>query len=198
MKKINYILIGIIILEFFSCKITNSTTENKTEKLTKENIERLTEYISKDSIFTNKLKNYFPDLKNSSELIFEPIGTIEFLRLSNYRMETLINTEFYRKYRDLTYSEFEKFLNERDSINEFLPYRVSLDETDSEQNNNLSKRILLRFSERADNLINIEYIIINKKVDERIVYHPRKGHYLIEFDNENNIIQRFYILRTVG
>ncbi len=191
-------MLGIIILGFFSCKTTNSTTQNKTEKLTKENIERLTEYISKDSIFTNKLKNYFPDLKNSSELIFEPIETIEFLRLSNYRKETLIKTEFYREYRDLTYSEFEKFVNERDSINEFSPYRVSLDETDSKQNNILSKRILLRFSERADNLINIEYTIIDKKVDERIVYHPRKGHYLIEFDNENNIIQRFYILRTVG
>ena len=191
-------MLGIIILGFFSCKTSNSTTQNKTEKLTKENIERLTEYISKDSIFTNKLKYYFPYLKNSSELVFEPIETIEFLRLSNYKKETLIKTEFYLEYRDLTYSEFEKFVNERDSINEFSPYRVSLDETDSKQNNNLSKRILLRFSERADNLINIEYIIIDKKVDERIVYHPRKGHYLIEFDNENNIIQRFYILRTVG
>ncbi|NLP59338.1 hypothetical protein [Lutibacter sp. B1] len=198
MKKINYILLGIIILGLFSCKTTNSTTENKTGKLTKENIERLTKYISNDSIFTNRLKNYFPDLKNSSELIFEPIKTIEFLSLSKYPKQTLTKTEFYKKYQNLTDLEFEKFINKRDSINEFSPYGLNFDNIDSEHNYETSKKILLRFSEKADNLINIEYIIVDEKVDERIVFHPRKGYYLIEFDNENNIIQRFYILRTVG
>ena len=191
-------MLGIIILGLFSCKTTKSTTENKSEKLTKENIERLTKYISKDSIFTNRLKNYFPDLKNSLGLIFEPIKTIEFLSLSKYPKQSLTKTEFYRKHQNLTDLEFEKFINKRDSINEFSTYRIDFDNIDSEQNNKASRKILLRFSEKADNLINIEYIIVDEKVDERIVYHPRKGYYLIEFDNENNIIQRFYILRTAG
>jgi len=191
-------LLGITILGLFSCKTTNSTTENKTTKLSKENIVRLTKYVSRDSIFTNRLKNYFPDLKNSSELIFEPVKTIEFLSLSKYPKQTLTKTEFYRKYQNLTDLEFEKLINKRDSINKFLPYRVNFDNIDPEQNSETSKKILLRFSEKVDNLINIEYIIIDKKVDKGIIYYPRKGYYLIEFDNENNIIQRFYILKTVG
>jgi hypothetical protein len=198
LKKIKYYILAFIIGIFISCNSSKKVAESPTENQSGERIGLLTEYIVNDSIFINDLKNYFPDLKIAENLVFEPFTTIDFISLNRFPQETLTETEFFKEYKDLGFIEFESLINKYDSVNKFSSYKSKFVKSENGLLESGDKKIYLKFSKRINNLVNIEYIIIDKNVDERIVYTPRKGYYLVEFNNNNEIIKRFYILRTVG
>lgn len=198
MKKIKYILLTPILGFLISCNSSKEITESKTQDNTGEDLKLIAEYIANDTIFINDLKNYFSDLNIADSFLFVPSNYIEFIPLSNITQTTLTQTSFYNEYKDLSFLEFKKFMKNQDSLNKFPSYRSKYINSRNGEINDAERKIYLKFSKRINNLVNIEYIIIDQNVDPRIAYTPRNGYYLVEFNDQNEIIKRFYTLRTIN
>lgn len=50
----------------------------------------------------------------------------------------------------------------------------------------------MTFSKVVKNLLVVEYKIIDENVDPKILYTPRKGYYLIEFNNNQGVAKGIY------
>jgi len=198
LKKKRYYILTFTIGIFICCNSSKKITESKTENYISEQITQITEYIANDTIFVYSLKKYFPDLKTAENLVFEPSTTIEFIPFKKIHQDILKKTEFYKEYKELDFLKFEKFIEKQDSLNKFTSYNSIYEKSENRQLSERDRKIKLKFSRKINNLVNIEYIIIDKNVDPRIVYTPRNGFYLVEFNEQNEIINRYFILRTIN
>lgn len=198
MKKIKYYFLTFTIGILISCNSSKKITKSKSENHYGKQVTKITEYIINDSTFVNDLKNYFPDLKTVDNLVFEPSTTIEFIPSNKFPQITLKKTEFFNNYKNLDFLKFERIVKKQDSLNKFSSYELKNLKTERKHLKNGDKKIYLKFSRKINNLVNIEYIIIDKNIDPRILYNPRNGYYLVEFNNQNEIVRRFYILRTIN
>ncbi|WP_425077876.1 hypothetical protein [Psychroserpens sp. S379A] len=158
----------------------------------KENeFEKSYKYISKDTTFKNKLKSYFPDLTSCEKLNFSHSEFVEPITLNDFPIWLLRKTELLNDINDFDNLDKTEQIKVYDSIHLFSKYPIELnknqvDKTDCE--------IRLTFAKKVNNRLPIKYIIIDKNVDPRIDYKPRKGIYIVEFNEENTIIERGYLI----
>ena len=108
-----------------------------------------------------------------------------------FRKRQLIKTSWFNDNDNLSISDFSKLKSKYDISNTFKEYSI----IGLHENNNNSKcKIKLTFSEKNNNLLLVKFNIVDAYVDPRISYYPIDGYYLLEFDNDGNILQSFYII----
>lgn len=192
MKKSIVIINAIIFFGLFSCSSTKNIKQSDVKPLLVNKIQKAINFISNDTVFIDRLKKYYPDLGKCKNLNIESNSTISPVSIGHFRKNQLIKTSFFKKYNTLSDLEFNKEQFQYDTANNFKEYNVEL----SDENISKSCKIKLTFSEENNNLLPIKYSIVDENIDPKIDYHPRVGYYLVEFDSRENILQRFYILRS--
>ncbi|OIQ18122.1 MAG: hypothetical protein BM557_07870 [Flavobacterium sp. MedPE-SWcel] len=189
----NIVIINTIILFcLFSCNSTKNISQNNEERLLINKIQKVINFVSEDTVFIDRLKKHYPDLRecDSINIIQDPI--IKPISIRYFGRASLIKTSFFKKYDTLNDLEFNEKKNQYNESNSFKEYVFNL----SDKNNSKGCKIELTFSEEKNNLLPIKYTILDEGyIDPRINYHPRIGYFLIEFDNNDNILRMLYILR---
>lgn len=187
MRKTKYITILILILTFCSCGIKQNAVEHKQEN----EFEKSYNYLLKDTTFINKLKSYFPDLADCKKMNFSHNNNVEPITLNDFPIWLLKKTELLntiKGFEDLNQTEQIKVFN---SLFQFSEYPIELKKT---KNDNADCEIRLTFAEKVNNRLPIKFIIIDKNIDSRINYKPRKGVYILEFNEENVIIESGHLV----
>jgi len=106
-------------------------------------------------------------------------------------MTLLANSSLLNKQENIEYispNEQEELFN---SIYSFSEYNIQFERFFEEKAN---CEIRLTFSKKVENFLPIKFQILDKEVDPRIVYNPRIGMYILEFNSENEVINSEYIL----
>jgi len=180
---ISILIIGVLL---FSCK----TRKPNIRGPEKNDFEIAFEYIKKDKTFSDQLKSYYPDLTNCDSLTYnyrtriEPISTDDFSIgiLENSTLVSNING-----FKDLSEADQIKAF---DSVYGFSEFYIK----SSQSINTNGCRISLTFSKRISDLLPIKFQIVDEAVDPDINYRPRKGLYILTYDNANQIKDSSYFL----
>ncbi|APY06959.1 hypothetical protein BWZ20_00990 [Winogradskyella sp. J14-2] len=182
-----FILISIPIL-LVCCK-TNSNIKNKSKLTIYDNALK---YVSKDSIFIKKIKNYYSDLSNCKKLNFLVSDYVEPITHEDFPITLYIMTKSIEKYDNINESEKIKVF---DSIYSFSGFLMNFNNSIINYDND-DCNLRLNFAKRVNNLLPIKITIIDKQVDPNINYSPRKILYVLEYDGENRIIDREYLITS--
>ena len=174
-------------MSFSSCvtkqKINDQTNENEFEKYV--------EYIVNDSTFNKKIKSYYEDFSNCEKLNFNTNSYVKPIKANEFPIGILSRTKMLNKIKDFEFlSETEKTKKFNSTYNFSEYYSKSI----SNKNWNSECGIKLTFAKKIDGILPLKFELIDKEIDPRINYKPRKGIYILEFNNENEIIDREYII----
>jgi len=187
LRKTKYIAILILSFIFSNCRTKKEIAIQKKEY----EFEKYVEYISKDTLFNQKIKTYYSDFSNCENLNFNLSKYIKPISTKDFPIGALSKTIMLngiKNFESLKASEkSEKF----DSIYKFSEY---YSEKISNQNWRKGCGIKLTFAEKINGILPLKFELIDKDIDPRINYQPRKGIYILEFNNENEIIDRDYII----
>ena len=149
------------------------------------------EHVSKDKEFSDKLKNYYQDLSDCPTLNFSYYSRVKPIKANDFPIYLLSKTSLlsgYENLEDLDQIELEKLFY---SIYDFEEFNTTF------QNGSEKKpdcKIMLTFSKKVNNYLPIKFEIFDLNVDPRIVYAPRTGLYIIEYDTNDKIIDSEYLL----
>jgi len=189
LRKTKYIPILILVLSIYSCGTKKHISELKRES----EFEKLFEYVSKDTTFSNKLKSYFPDLTSCEKLIFSSNNIIKPITLNEFPIEVLNKTKLLNKMEGFSTLDQNEQIRIFESLYLFSEYQNNEKEI---QVNNSDCEIRLTFAKKVNNILPIKYTIVDKNVDSRINYKPRYGLYILEYNEDNIIIDSGYILMS--
>ena len=174
-------------MTFSYCATKQKISEPKNEN----SFEKYVEYISNDSTFNKKIKSYFGDFSNCKKLNFNTNSYVKPIKLNEFPIGILSRTKILNELKDFEFlSETEK-MEKFNSIYNFSEY---YSENLSNRNWNNECGIKLTFAEKINGILPLKFELIDKEIDSRINYQPRKGIYILEFNNENKIIDREYII----
>ena len=168
-----------------------ATKQNISKQKSENKFEKYVEYVSNDSTFNKKIKSYYPDFLNCEKLNFNTNSYVKPIKLKEFPIGILSRTKILNRLKDFDFlSETEK-TRKFDSIYGFSEY-YSENLYKKKWNNECG--IKLTFAEKTDGILPIKFELIDKEIDPRINYQPRSGIYILEFNNENEIIDRDYII----
>jgi len=187
LRKNKYILILVILLSYCSC----GTKQNIAEQKQTSEFEKSFKYIRNDTIFSNDIMSYYPDLTNCGKLNFSYDNYIRPISVKDFNIGILSKTRLLNKIKDFDSLNRIEQTKVFDSIYNFSEYNIkqpSIAITDS------ICEIRLTFAKKINGIVAIKYEIIDENIDPRIYYKPRSGLYLLEFNRKNNIIDCGYIL----
>lgn len=185
MKLIRKIVL-IAFLLFISCK----SKEYVNYKKESNELQFVLNSIEKDTLFINKIKTYYPDFNTCSQINFIPDSSFEYKTLRYFSKQILTNTKTFKEYKDLNDLKFKSIVEEFDSINDFYYPSIKSKEEVSESE---FCNVKLFFSNKIDNLMLIKFSVIGEKMEVKSKYQPRVGYYLLEFNQNNKIIHRFFV-----
>lgn len=189
MRKTKYIAILAFILIFCSCRTKRNVVEHKQEN----EFEKSYKYLLKDSTFINKLKSYFPDLTNCEKLNFSHSNYVKPIALNDFPISMLNKTELVNKIEGFDNLDQAEQIKVFDSLFLFSEYPIELKKI---QDDYTDCEIRLTFAKKANNRLPIKYTIVDKNIDIRINYKPRIGLYILEFNEENTIIDSRYLVKS--
>ena len=182
-------LLLLILISITSCI---SQKNIKSEKMNSEFLSKVENTIANDSSFIQDIRKYYV-LENCNDLQIEVDEMITPISIQAFPKKTLVKTKYFGSKKNLNIIEFKKFKKKFDSINLFTPYRLK---SKVEKIVNSDCRVEVRSSEIMNNIIFTKFIIVDSNVDKRINYVPRSGYYLIEFDDDKKVVQKFYLLKS--
>lgn len=183
MRTLIYIIVVFLVI---SCKTGDVIS---VDLVTSDN-EKIVKFIKRDSVFKKDISTYYYKLNECEKINFFKSSVVKPISISYFDKNSLAQTNYFKQYEGLDEFDFNKVKNEFDTKNEFSSYVKG---GSNEIKNDCNVELL--FSKRTENIMIIEYEIKDYYVDERIDYIPNKGYYLVEFDNDNSIKQRFYVLK---
>ncbi|NEV95077.1 hypothetical protein G3567_13110 [Psychroflexus sp. YR1-1] len=189
MRKTRYIPILILILSICSCISKKNISELKQES----EFEKSFSYISKDTVFSKKLKSYFPDLKSCLKLNFSSSNNVKPITLNEFPIGMLNKTKLLSKIEGYSTLDQTEQIKTYESLYLFPAYQNNEKEI---QVNNPDCEIRLTFAKKVNNFLPIKYTIVDKNVDSKINYKPRIGLYILEFNEDNIIIDSGYLLMS--
>jgi hypothetical protein len=189
LRKPKYIPILILILSICSCGTKKTILELKQES----EFEKSFSYISSDTVFSNKLKSYFPDLTGCEKLNFSSSNHIKPITLNEFPIGMLSKTKLLNKIEGFSTLDQTEQIKIFETLYQFSEYHNSEKEI---QVNNSECEIRLTFANKVNNILPIKYTIVDKNIDTRINYKPRNGLYILEFNENNKIIDSGYLLMS--
>ncbi|WP_205521238.1 hypothetical protein, partial [Psychroflexus aurantiacus] len=189
LRKTRYIPILILILSICSCISKKNISELKQES----EFEKSFSYISKDTVFSKKLKSYFPDLKSCLKLNFSSSNNVKPITLNEFPIGMLNKTKLLSKIEGYSTLDQTEQIKTYESLYLFPAYQNNEKEI---QVNNPDCEIRLTFAKKVNNFLPIKYTIVDKNVDSKINYKPRIGLYILEFNEDNIIIDSGYLLMS--
>lgn len=187
MRKSKYLLISILSLSFSFC----GTKQKLIEQENGHEFEKYVDYISNDSAFKEKIKNYYKDFYKCKNLNFNTNSYVKPIKIKEFPLGILSKTKIVTNIKDF------EFLSENEKAKKFeLVYTFLEYYSDYLFNRNWNNEcgIKLTFSKKINGILPLKYELIDTGIDPRINYQPRKGIYVFELNNENEIIDREYIL----
>jgi hypothetical protein len=189
LRKTKYIPILTLVLSICSCGTKKNISELKQEN----EFEKSFSYISRDTIFSNKLKSYFADLTSCEKLNFSRSNEIKPITLNEFPIGMLGKTKLLNKIEGFSTLDQTEQIKIFESLYLFTEYQNNEKEI---QVNNSDCEIRLTFAKKVNNILPIKYTVIDKNVDPRINYKPRNGLYILEFNENNIIIDSGYLLMS--
>ncbi|CAA0155824.1 conserved hypothetical protein [Tenacibaculum maritimum] len=185
-KRILQLLFFLFII---SCATKKLDSEEKNIEVKAYN--NALQHIIDDASFKGALKKSYSDLGGCEKIVFVPASYTKSLSINFFQKEELINTSYFSKFSRLNYLDFDKEKKEYDSISKTNSSLIGFNEFKKDDSTN-NCRISLTFSKVVKNLLVVEYKVIDENVDPRILYTPRKGYYLIEFNNNQSVTKGIY------
>lgn len=185
--RVSFFLKLLFLLTLMSCatqKNSNTIKENRDNIL----YNKALLYITNDASFRKSLNKSYLDLKECKEISFTTASYTRPMSINFFQKEELVHTSYFSKYSELNYLAFEEVKKQYDTTSKMDSELIEFNKIDSIDN----CKILLTFSNISKKILLVEYKVIDKNVDPRIVYNPRKGYYLIEFNERQEIIKHIY------
>lgn len=174
---------------FNSCKIKqNVTNENQQSEF-----EKSYDYLISDEKFIDKILDYYQDLSDCKNLEFTYNSLISPIKTKDFPIFILTKTKLLNSVNEIDNLSFDEQVKVFDSIYGFTDHYIEkskIFETKS------YCEIRLTFSKKINNLLPIKFKIVDNDIDPRINYTPRIGLYIVEFNNENKIIDSGFMLMT--
>jgi len=179
-----------LFLFLLSC-VSNKVLDNGKNNTENKSYNNALNHIINNTSFIEALKSSYSDLNSCEKINFIPAQYTKSLSLNFFQKEELIKTSYFSKFSKLNYLEFDKEKKEYDSISKKDSNLITFNHI-REKNNSENCKLLLTFSKITKNILVVEYKIIDANIDSRIVYTPRKGYYLIEFNDKQKIVNEIY------
>ena len=186
MKIIRFFLILNSLL-FLCCKSNYNIGKHEPHK----DYQSAYTFLVKDSIFINRVKNYYSVLYKCEKINFIVSDLIEPVEYNDFPSHLTFMTEKIKRFDSLSEDRRSKIF---DSIYSFPSFLLNFKNKHSLLNNNCDMR--LNFARRIDNLMPIKITHVPEFIDPRINYNPRELLYVLKFNNKNEIIDRSYLLMS--
>lgn len=170
--------------------ITCASNKVKQKSTLEANIQNALNFISNDYEFQNRIINYYPDFNKCLKLNFTKHSYIIPVSYNEFTLGTLQSVGLIDStmiYSPNTYERNKRIFDSIYFFSEFemAKYQVNVVSNDCE--------LKLIFSKKINGLLPIKFQLVDKSVDTRIEYTPRKGLYVLEFNNDNKIVHRKFI-----